>query len=1323
MEFIDHTGHIFSLPDYSQYPVGYEYSENPYVFWLSDDYSSNLSVDCFYLKPIYILTDEEDLVSVKIETNQTNHYKLLDSKIVQKKLEESGMFNNDGNIDWSKATFELEFFTDEAKDLIQQRNENVSEEFKDLDSNKDNFSSELNIDKNDIISNIFAESFYFIGVDGKSYDILNESLIYNASDEGFTQSLDNDLFIKLGIEESSDKIVYIDDENNTISKEKFRDIISDHLTNYSKENNLKIDNTESDDFLLLQNEGTRFRNIHIRYVASRKKNYSMIPFYVLGNVKESGVWMTNILITLNLGTNKIYCPITVGGTYVDEQEELIINGKNMGINLPKDICRALYNISFWNEVPDLSLWNQKIKEYLLNYMKLKGERGNFQSAIQALKWFGFGDRISLSALVQTDNQVINQYICDNFDLNFDVINEYRYFRYSTLLSLSIPGIIEDPSGETNLFEWDNEFWGEGKPKLHDRFSEYIEPKHYDEGDIDFVRPYYDWTFNEIGLKLCALKYYYKKYFLPIHLSIHRASITNQCFTNDIKMLNTARNLITEKSFFARDDNFYIRFNDSKIVWLEDTTYQNIIVDPDTWIFDNHFDYDAAQDTYYAVNDNCFCVDISFIIKNFIKDSEHIFYCKMLTYQDDNLLLASNFSFVSNEETYNIKHVIYPKFFNKDFNMNFWLDKKYTIKLLVNGEWFEYNFELKIPELDIELGKLEYKYDYQIMKQFSGFDGNIPKFNVNMYLPDLVTINNINFANDLFQHLEDNNLKLVDKKLMDSELYYYTLNDNGEKIILSTGYKTLVSKGNKYYLVPNPYYVDKIDNNKFANKIIKSDTPIYSSICKNVDSLIDLYSVHSNIPKNLHLMNKVHIFKLFKKKHLSENINDYEYSQIKYEANKFGKNITSLDNVPLYEYVYDYNDENDIKHDRKSEFLKINYETASFSDNDSKEVRDLYLRFFDENGDWSKTLEFFDSENNIWINESQIQRYFDLYLMHDYDNKTYNGYWYVILISKKTIGDSEIDLDNILVDKTRFYRVGYNYDDNEYFIQYDRSDEKILINRMNFSKMNGVYHFRSTDMIAARLNNFKNIASRLKIGSRWTFTPLAYGTTYEKYYSSPSNIGLMSIGEGVIKAPRGYYRVNVKYSVDNFVNETQIRSTKLLIDDSLPLVEGIQEDIYIPVKPIKPSEEPTEEITEEPIEGKRFPEITFNLQCSGSSNYYKTYNVFKDNTNLQMFGVVDEGLDNIDNEYILTIRLYNSPYSGYKFKMSYDIINDGKIEFVEQSLDSFTFTLKRNDDRSIYLQRDEYDDAIVYFIHFTVLEDDYFYQSKEYTIKINAGNMK
>ena len=56
MNFIDHTGHIFSLPSYSNFPAGYEYDEQPYIFWLNE--SNKLSVNNYYIKPIRILLDE-----------------------------------------------------------------------------------------------------------------------------------------------------------------------------------------------------------------------------------------------------------------------------------------------------------------------------------------------------------------------------------------------------------------------------------------------------------------------------------------------------------------------------------------------------------------------------------------------------------------------------------------------------------------------------------------------------------------------------------------------------------------------------------------------------------------------------------------------------------------------------------------------------------------------------------------------------------------------------------------------------------------------------------------------------------------------------------------------------------------------------------------------------------------------------------------------------------------------------------------------------------------------------------------------------------------
>ena len=55
MQFIDHTGHIFSMPSYNNKPIGYEFEETDYVFWMNTEYSWKLSVDTYYMKPIRAL--------------------------------------------------------------------------------------------------------------------------------------------------------------------------------------------------------------------------------------------------------------------------------------------------------------------------------------------------------------------------------------------------------------------------------------------------------------------------------------------------------------------------------------------------------------------------------------------------------------------------------------------------------------------------------------------------------------------------------------------------------------------------------------------------------------------------------------------------------------------------------------------------------------------------------------------------------------------------------------------------------------------------------------------------------------------------------------------------------------------------------------------------------------------------------------------------------------------------------------------------------------------------------------------------------------------
>ena len=254
MEFIDHTGHIFTQKSYNDYPVGYEFENLPYIFWLNNQYTQNLSIDNYYMLPIRPLVENSrngEIKAVSIKCN-SNIFKIVASKRIQ-----------------------------EQQSLTIELKEDSSD-----------FKSELVID-----------------------DILQVK----------------------------------DDE------------------------------------------------------------FTMLPFYVIGNSTEEGTFTTTILISIYYNNDvQIHCPITVGGVWVDEIEQLQINASNMGVNLPKDIIRAIYQSSLVNDKLDTALYNDKVKEYLINYMSIKGECGNTNSVINSLKWFGYGDKITLDKLIRTDND-LNHY--------------------------------------------------------------------------------------------------------------------------------------------------------------------------------------------------------------------------------------------------------------------------------------------------------------------------------------------------------------------------------------------------------------------------------------------------------------------------------------------------------------------------------------------------------------------------------------------------------------------------------------------------------------------------------------------------------------------------------------------------------------------------------------------------------------------------------------------------------------------------------------------------------------------------------------------------
>lgn len=651
MEFIDHTGHIFTQKSYNDYPVGYEFETLPYIFWLNNQYTQNLSIDNYYMLPIRPLVENSrngEIKAVSIKCN-SNIFKLVASKRIQ-----------------------------EQQSLTIELKEDSSD-----------FKSELVID-----------------------DILQVK----------------------------------DDE------------------------------------------------------------FTMLPFYVIGNSNEEGTFTTTILISIYYDNDvQIHCPITVGGVWVDEIEQLQINASNMGVNLPKDIIRAIYQSSLVNDKLDTALYNDKVKEYLINYMSIKGECGNTNSVINSLKWFGYGDKITLDKLIRTDNDLYNQYVHDNLSLNNDIIKGFENFVNTSLFTLVIK---ENEDTDNVPFNFDEDFYGENNPQTQSLFDKLIESR-YDEKDIVFYKPYYEFTLQEMFLKLSCLQYYYQKYFLPIHVGIYSASIQHKEYCNDIKFTIKPFNKICSNLVILNDADVNVKFPEDNNIYFYS---QNHYIDELYNEFTNYEYLGNNTDmSIYYTDDICFSIPMTIT-------GDDYYRCKLFIKRSDNqLVYESSFNFAQSESHDYKSLVILPKLINKYADINYWMKYTYTLYVCVNDKWFEFPFTLNIPELNISFGKLEYKYEYEKVRQIQDaktfYDAlgmttkSLPKdeigimrnfitgenssidatFNAFMYLPSLINVDNIKFTSNVIDYANKGNLLqfvskykespiVSDNKKYYNRVHYFTLHD-------------------------------------------------------------------------------------------------------------------------------------------------------------------------------------------------------------------------------------------------------------------------------------------------------------------------------------------------------------------------------------------------------------------------------------------------------------------------------------------------------------------------------------------------------------------
>ena len=229
----------------------------------------------------------------------------------------------------------------------------------------------------------------------------------------------------------------------------------------------------------------------------------------------------------------------------------------------------------------------------------------------------------------------------------------------------------------------------------------------------YWKPYFDFSFNELGVKLVCLSYYYKKYFLPIHLNIHSTSLGYRVFANNIKLTNTLHIIENQPSIMLNDKNEVI-FKGNGIHYF---TKQIHYIDEYFNEFNlGNLDIENDIREWYYINDTCVNIPISFKTNEVNKG---YFNCVLLLQKQSNneVLYESHFNFNQNNNKIYHNFIIYPKKLNVIVSKNnvetkyfeYWVNNDFRINLLVNNKWYTYDFKLKIHNPTIDFGTLKYRY--------------------------------------------------------------------------------------------------------------------------------------------------------------------------------------------------------------------------------------------------------------------------------------------------------------------------------------------------------------------------------------------------------------------------------------------------------------------------------------------------------------------------------------------------------------------------------------------------------------------------------------
>ena len=211
--------------------------------------------------------------------------------------------------------------------------------------------------------------------------------------------------------------------------------------------------------------------------------------------------------------------ISIGADFYGEDEPLTKNMENFGVEIPSIFQKALFPVNVHEDLNDNIVLNRKRRELLTEYWNLIANKGSYDSLINSLKFFEYGDLVRIEEYWQRLQSGRKIFLGDDLENALDdqilekinILKRTTYCGLYLLLNPYTGGLDEETNPVTQQLD-----------------------------EISMR-----WIEEDLALKMTLLGNFFSTYFMPIHLDLLHSSIERRAFT-------LAHNIITGSTMERRD---------------------------------------------------------------------------------------------------------------------------------------------------------------------------------------------------------------------------------------------------------------------------------------------------------------------------------------------------------------------------------------------------------------------------------------------------------------------------------------------------------------------------------------------------------------------------------------------------------------------------------------------------------------------------------------------------------------------------------------------------------------------------------------------------